>query len=45
MTKPDVLAGRCRWNDVVDLHVAVGDHDAVDKQLDQLPPLGKGGLR
>jgi len=44
MTKPDVLAGRRRRDDVVDLHVAIGDHDAVDEQLDQLSALGEGGV-
>jgi hypothetical protein len=29
--------------DVADLHVAVGDDDAVDEQLGQLPPLVEGG--
>ena len=28
---------------VADLDVAVGDDDAVDEQLGQLPPLGEGG--
>jgi len=45
MTKADMLA--C-WGDrdhVVDLHVAIGDNDAVNEQFDQLATLNKGGLR
>src|SRR5260370_6157707 len=32
-----------RGEDVADVDLAVGDDDAVDEQLGQLPPLGEGG--
>jgi putative transposase len=43
MTKPDMLAGWARRNDVADLHVAVGYHHTVDQHHTQLPfPLKRG---
>jgi hypothetical protein len=38
-----VRAVRGGGQDVADLDLVVGDDDAVDKQLGQLPPLGEGG--
>jgi hypothetical protein len=42
VTKPGVGAGLRRGHHVPDLHVAVGDHDAVDEQLHELPALLEG---
>ena len=39
MTKTDLLAGPVRWNDVADLHLAVGDDHSVDQELHQGPSL------
>jgi len=45
MTKADVFAGWRGREDVVDLHVAVRDHNTVNQQLNQLAALRKGGVR
>jgi hypothetical protein len=42
MTKPDVLALGAGREDVVDLDLVVGHDDAIDQQLDQLPPPAEG---
>src|SRR5258706_5667048 len=39
MTKSDVLTGRRRGEDVVDLDRVVGDDDAINEQFDQLAAL------
>lgn len=44
MTKAYPFAGGGRGGDVVDLHVAVGDHHAVNEQLNELAALVEGGL-
>jgi hypothetical protein len=44
VTKPGGGAVWCGGDYVADLHLAVGDHDSVDQQLDQLAALGEGGL-
>src|SRR5262245_47547350 len=43
VAKPGVCAGVGGRDDVADLDVAVGDHHAVDEQLDELAPLLEGG--
>src|SRR5690242_4574586 len=45
MTKSDVLTGRRRGEDVVDLDRVVGDDDAINEQFDQLAALVEAGLR
>src|SRR5215207_2347902 len=44
VTKPRLGAAWCGRDHVADLHVAVGDHDPVDQQLDQLAALLEAGL-
>jgi hypothetical protein len=44
MTKPHVLAGGRRGDDVADLDHAVRDDDAINEQLDEVALLLKGGL-
>jgi hypothetical protein len=45
MTKSDVLApGTCR-DHIADLHLLVGDHDAVDEEYYQVPFLREGRVR
>src|SRR5262249_47190396 len=44
MTKSHLFAGRRRRDDVADLDVAVGDHHAVNEQLNELAPLVEGGV-
>src|SRR5258708_39134662 len=45
MTQSDVLTGRRRGEDVVDLDRVVGDDDASNEQFDQLAALVEAGLR
>jgi hypothetical protein len=44
VTKPRLGAAWGGGDHVADLHVAVGDHDPVDQQLEQLAALLEGGL-
>ena len=44
MTKAPALALGAERDDVADLHLVVGDHDAVDQQFHELAPLGEVGL-
>jgi hypothetical protein len=44
VTKPRLGAGWGGWDHVADLDLAVGDHDPVDQQLDQLAALLEAGL-
>src|SRR6266487_156231 len=44
LTKTKVLAGRGSGDHIADLHLLIGDHNAVNQQLNQLPFLLKGGL-
>ncbi len=39
ITKPRVLAPRASGDHVADLDLGVGDHNPIDEQFDQLPPL------
>jgi hypothetical protein len=43
MTKTDMLAPLVRRDGVADLHLVPGDHDPVDQQFYQLPPLLERG--
>src|SRR5215470_7400050 len=43
MTKPDVLTGRRRREDVADLDITVCDDHAINEQFDQLAALVEGG--
>lgn len=44
MTKAPVLALGAERDDKADLHLVVGDHDAVDQQFHELTALGEVGL-
>jgi SRSO17 transposase len=44
MTKPHVLAGGRRGDDVADLDIAVSDDDPINQQLDEVAFLLKSGL-
>jgi Transposase DDE domain len=43
LAKRSVRASGGGWQDVADLDLVLGDDDAVDEQLDQLPPLLEAG--
>jgi hypothetical protein len=44
VTKPGLGAAGGGWDHIADLHLAVGHHDPVDQQLDQLAALLEAGL-
>jgi hypothetical protein len=44
LTKTQVLAGGRGGDHIADLHLLVGNHNAVNQQLNQVPFLLKGGL-
>jgi hypothetical protein len=44
MTKADLHTRGTGGDDVADFHIAVGDNDPVNEQLNQLATLGKGRL-
>src|SRR5262249_1564735 len=43
LAKRAVRASGGGWQDIADLDLVLGDDDAVDEQLGQLPPLLEGG--
>src|SRR5215831_16747304 len=44
MTKADVLAPGTGGDHIADLHLLVGDHDAVDEEFYQVPFLREGSV-
>jgi hypothetical protein len=44
MTKADMFACWSGRDHIMDLDIAIGDHDAVNEELNQLAALGKGGV-
>src|SRR5262245_49484062 len=44
MTKTGLLAARTGWQHIANFHMLIGDDNAVNQDLDQLPLLSKGRL-
>ena len=43
MTKTDLLTTRAGWHHIANFHLLLGDDNAVNQELDQLPFLCEGG--
>ena len=44
MTKTGLLTTRAGWHHIANFHLLIGDDNAVNQELDQLPFLCEGGL-